>query len=70
MADTLADRLETRDLAGQQRQLTDAHVKYIVLHRPQGELHHWTKADGVMADYPRHYAVVHDDKDMTVLRVY
>ena len=38
MVDTLADRLVTRDLAAQQRQLTAAHVKYIVLHRQQGEL--------------------------------
>jgi hypothetical protein len=70
MADTLADRLVTNDLAAQQRQLTAAHVKYIVLHRPNGELHRWNKADGVQADYARVYPVVHDDKDMTVLRVY
>jgi hypothetical protein len=70
MANTLADRLVTNDLAAQQRQLTAAHVKYIVLHRPNGELHRWNKADGGQADYARHYPVVHDDKDMTVLRVY
>ncbi len=70
MTDTLADRLVTNNLAAQQRQLTAAHVKYIVLHRPQGELHRWNKADGVQADYARSYAVVHDGKDMTVLRVY
>jgi hypothetical protein len=70
MADTLADRLVTRDLAVQQRQLTAARVKYIVLHRPDGELHRWNKADGAPADYARHYPVVHDGPDMTVLRVY
>jgi hypothetical protein len=70
MADTLADRLVTSDLAAQQRQLTSAHVKYIVLHRQQGELHHWNKVDGVGAGYARQYRAVHDDKDMTVLRVY
>ncbi|MBA2587478.1 MAG: hypothetical protein H0U98_02530, partial [Alphaproteobacteria bacterium] len=70
MADTLADRLVTNDLAAQQRQLASARVKYIVLHRPQGDLHHWNKADGIMTEYARRYPVVHDDKDMTVLRVY
>ena len=70
MADTLADRLVTTDLAMQRRQLAAAHVKYIVLHREQGAMHRWNRAEGVRADYPRHYAVVHDGKDMTVLRVY
>jgi hypothetical protein len=79
MADTLADRLVTRDLAAQKRQLIAAHVKYVVLHRPparggaptpEAELHHWNKADGVMTDYTRHYSIVHEDKDITVLRVY
>lgn len=79
LVDTLADRLVTRDLAAQQRQLTAAQVKYIVLHHPparasapgeEGELHRWNKADGNMADYARHYTPVHQDKDMTVLRVY
>jgi len=77
MADTLADRLVTGDLAAQQSQLAAAHVKYIVLHRPpartadpEAELHRWNKADGVQADYARRYRVVHDDKDTTVLRVY
>ena len=77
MADTLADRLVTNDLAAQQRQLTAAHVKYIVLHRPpartadpEAELHRWNKADGIETDYAQRYRAVHDDKDMTVLRVY
>ncbi|MFO1247491.1 MAG: hypothetical protein U1E93_04535 [Alphaproteobacteria bacterium] len=79
MADTLADRLVTADLTTQRRQLAAAHVKYIVLHRPpargsapgpEAGLHNWNKADGNMADYARQYRAVHDDKDMTVLRVY
>ena len=70
MADTLADQLVTSDLAAQQRQLTAAHVKYIVLHRQQGELHRWNKADGVETDYARQYRAVRGGKDMTVLRVY
>jgi hypothetical protein len=67
---TLADRLVTQDLAVQQRQLAAAHVKYIVLHRPQDDLFRWNKADGIMTDYARRYPVVHEDGGMTVLRVY
>lgn len=70
MTDTLADRLVTGDLAAQQRQLTAAHVKYVVLHRQQGELHRWNKADGAQADYARQYRAVQGDKNMMVLRVY
>jgi len=70
MADTLADRLVTGDLSAQQRQLAAAHIKYIVLHRQQTELHHWNKADGAQANYARQYRAVQGDKDLTVLRVY
>jgi hypothetical protein len=76
---TLVDRLQTRDLAVQKRQLTAAHVKYIVLHRPparrgvpasEGELFRWTKADGAWADYFHLYPMVRESDGMTVLRVY
>jgi hypothetical protein len=70
MGVSLADRLVTNDLAAQQRQLAAAHVKYIVLHRPQGDLFHWNKADGAWADYAQTYRAVRDSGDMTVLRVY
>jgi hypothetical protein len=70
MGDTLEDRLVTTDLAAQRRQLVAAHVKYIVLHRPQGELYRWNKADGRMADYAKVYKPVADDGRLTVLRVY
>ncbi len=44
MGTTLLDRLETRDLAAQQRQLAAAKVKYVVLHQPNGEMFRWNKA--------------------------
>jgi hypothetical protein len=70
MGVTLADRLQTRDLAGQKRQLTAAHVKYIVLHNQQGSLFAWTAADGNREDYDRAYTVLHKDGDLTLLQVY
>ncbi|HJT43804.1 MAG TPA: hypothetical protein VJ750_09925 [Rhizomicrobium sp.] len=70
MGITLADRLRTADLAAQKRQLAAAGVKYIILHRPQGDLFRWTKADGVLADYPRAYRKVDGDNNITILSVY
>jgi len=65
MGATLLDRLETRDLAAQQRQLAAARVKYVVLHR--GALFHGA---GDFHAYPHVYRTVYDGSDMTVLRVY
>jgi hypothetical protein len=67
---SLADRLQTRDLAEQKRQLTAAHVKYIVLHRQQGELFRWTKADGDFTGYASTYQTVQGSDGVTILRVY
>lgn len=67
---TLADRLVTDDLAVQQRQLAAAHVKYIVLHHPQGGLFVWNKTDGRFTDYVRTYGHASADDDVVVLRVY
>jgi hypothetical protein len=67
---TLLDRLETRDLAAQQRQLIAAQVKYVVLHHAQGQLFRWNKADGARGDYPHIYRGIGHDRDVTVLRVY
>lgn len=65
---TLLDRLETKDLAAQKRQLTAAHVKYVVLHK--GQLFPWNKGDGIKADYPHIYRGISRDRDVAVLRVY
>jgi len=67
---TLADRLQSHDLAEQKRQLIAAHVKYIVLHRQQGELFRWNKADGVFEHYASTYQTTRDGDGVTILRVY
>src|SRR6185295_11486937 len=61
MSFSLSDRLQTRDLAQQKRQLTAAHVKYIVLHNPQGSLFAWRAANGERADYDQAYRVLQKD---------
>jgi hypothetical protein len=67
---TLADRLETDDLASQQRQLAAAHVKYIVLRRFKDHSLAWNETDGRFNDYLRTYGQVSADDDTIVLRVY
>jgi len=54
----------------QRQTLTAAHVKYIVLHKPQQKLFQWTGKDGDFAAYLRVYPTVQAAEDMTVLRVY
>jgi hypothetical protein len=67
---TLADRLEIDDLAFQQRQLTAAHVKYIVLHRFKDHSLVWNETDGRLNDYVQTYRQVSADDEAIVLRVY
>jgi hypothetical protein len=67
---TLLDRLQTRDLAAQHRQLAVAHVKYVILHRPNDGLFAWKAADGAWNSYVHTYRMVDQDQDMMVLRVF
>jgi hypothetical protein len=67
---TLKDRLKTDNLVAQKRQLTAARVKYIVLHKPEGEMFNWNRTDGTWRDYPHVYRSRQDGPDMTVLQVY
>jgi hypothetical protein len=75
---TLRDRLETRDLDVQQRQLFAAKVKYIVTISPRTEwlfgrpkwLFMWSPDDRAEVDYSRTYPIVYSGPDLTVLRVY
>lgn len=68
---SLRDRIETRDLQAQQRQLTNAGVKYIVLNRrPMGIPLSWHPEEGAMEAYMSFYPIVYDGPDLTVLRVY
>jgi len=70
MATTLVNHLSLQDLALQREQLTQAHVKYILLHRPAKGLYAWSKGLAPEAEFLRTYAKVYDGPDMTVLRVY
>ena len=67
---TLLDKLQTRDLAAQHRQLAVAHVKYVILHRPKDGLFAWKAADGAWNRYVHTYRMVDQDQDMMVLRVF
>jgi hypothetical protein len=67
---TLADHLETDDLALQQIQLATAHVKYIVLRRPKGDSLAWNETDGRLEDYVRIYRQTSMDDEVVVLQVY
>ncbi|HLY07420.1 MAG TPA: hypothetical protein VKR31_16865 [Rhizomicrobium sp.] len=70
MGKTLIYRLSITDLAQQQRQLSQAHVKYILLHKPGNGLYRWQKELGPVARYLKRYRAVYDGPDMMVLRVY
>ena len=68
---SLRERLATRDLEVQRRQLVGAHVKYIVLNRrPMGIPLPWHTEDGSPQAYESFYPVVYADSDLTVLRAY
>ena len=68
---SLLDRLESRDLQAQQRQLTAAKVKYIVINRNNMSLlFHWYPEDDPKNRYALNFPTVYDGPDLTVLRVY
>jgi hypothetical protein len=67
---TLLDKLQTRDLAAQQRQLAAAHVRYVILHRPKDGLFQWQSRDGSWNAYVHTYRMVDQDQVMVVLRVF
>jgi len=70
MGATLLDRLQTRDLTMQQRQLAAAQVRYVILHRPKNGLFRWSARDGVWNAYVHTYRMVDQDRAMVVLRVF
>jgi len=68
---SLRDYLESRDLRAQQRQLTAAKIKYIVIHsHSMGIDFRWHPEDGPQDQYPLTYQTVYDGPDLMVLRVY
>jgi hypothetical protein len=64
---TLGNRLALQDLMAQHRQLADAHVKYILLHRPQSAPPGWNRT---LTAYRGAYDTVLNGPDLTVLKVY
>jgi len=67
---TLNDHLQLRDLDQQRRQLTENHVKYIVIHPSQGEFFQWPPEDVMPPQYPRTYPVLYSGNDAVVFGVY
>ncbi|HZQ39420.1 MAG TPA: hypothetical protein VFA87_01455 [Rhizomicrobium sp.] len=70
MGMTLLDKLQTHDLAVQQRQLAAAHVRYVILHQPKDGLFQWRARDGDRAAYEKRYPLVARDGTLTILQVY
>jgi hypothetical protein len=64
---TLGNRLELSDVAAERRQLARAHVKYVLLHRPENAPSSW---DRTVALYRSVYEDVLDGSGLTVLKVY
>ena len=63
---SLRDRLETKNLQAQRRQLAGAGVKYIVVHRMiPGHREDWPQDQ-----YPLSYPAVYDSPDLSILLVY
>ena len=69
---TLLDKLQTRDLAAQHRQLAVAHVEICryCTGRRMGACLRWKAADGAWNSYVHTYRMVDQDQDMMVLRVF
>lgn len=69
---TLNDRLLWRDLEEQRRQLTENHVKYIVIHRAEGKLIPYILVGDLLAsqEYPRTYPILYSGNDAVVFGVY
>jgi hypothetical protein len=70
MGTTLLYRLSLKDFSRQREELAQAHVKYILLHRPWRGLYAWNKEMPPMAKFLKSYRAVYDGPDMIVLRVY
>ena len=70
MGVTLLNRLSVTDLSRQREQLVQAHVKYILLHRPRNGLYLWNKEIASAAQFRHTYRTVYDGPDLTALRVY
>jgi hypothetical protein len=70
MGTSLLNRLSVADLSRQRRQLVQAHVKYLLLHKQKNGLYRWNKELPPIAQFRKFYSVVYDGPDMIVLRTY
>jgi hypothetical protein len=70
MGETLLYRLSVNNLSKQRRQLAQARVKYILLHRPRNGLYVWNKEIAPISQFLKAYRTAYDGPDMIVLRVY
>jgi hypothetical protein len=69
MGQTLIGSLSLTNLKQQKAQLRNAHVKYIVIHRPRDGLYSWNGWLPPVAQFRRTYHEVYSGPDMIVLRV-
>ena len=70
MGTSLINRVSVTDLARQRQQLTQARVKYLLLHKSRNGLYHWNKELPPMAEFRKVYSIAYDGPDMLVLRTY
>lgn len=70
MGQTLINRLSLTDVRKQQEQLRQAHVKYLVIHKPRNGLYAWNKFLPPLAEYLGAYRLAYSDPELLVLRVY
>jgi hypothetical protein len=70
MGNTLVSRLSLKDLASQRRQLSDAHVKYILLHRPKMGHYRWNSDLASVGEFLKTYPTAYSGPNMIILQVY
>ena len=70
MGKSLIYRVSVTNLPLQRRQLAQAHVRYLLLHKARNGLYRWNKELPPMAQFRKFYAVAYDGPDMLVLRTY
>ncbi len=70
MGITLLNRLALKNLPVQREQLVQAHVKYILLHRPAHGLYPWSGELPSERQFREFYRIVYKGPDMILLRTY
>ncbi len=70
MGETLIDRLSLTNPERQRQQLRQAHVKYLVIHKPRNGLYAWNGFLPPIARFLQTYRKDYNDSELIVLRVY